>query len=223
MLVGGTGAGYLTRRQERAHDRGAAAASPTPAGARCFWRPIEVNLAQARQVGEPPERGLPDTGAQTMTITTNLGVITVRLDTAHAPCTSASFAYLGARGFFAHSSCHHLLRGPFWTLQCGDPTGTGLGGPGYRFADEDLAKLPHGYPRGTVAMANFGAGTNGSQFFFVVQDSPLLPKYTPFGTVTGGMGILDKVAAGGDDGAYANSGGGGHPKVAISIGSLSVR
>ncbi len=82
-------------------------------------------------------------------------------------------------------------------LQCGDPTGTGSGGPGYAFNDENLAGAT--YPAGTVAMANAGPDTNGSQFFFTWKDTTLAPDYTPFGTVTGGLDVLQKIAAAGDD------------------------
>ena len=85
-------------------------------------------------------------------------------------------------------------------LQCGDPTGTGTGGPGYQFQDENLtatAVTGGTYPAGTVAMANSGPDTNGSQFFLVYKDSQLPPSYTPFGTITGGLDVLQKIAAAG--------------------------
>ena len=93
--------------------------------------------------------------------------------------------------------------------QCGDPTGTGSGGPGYAFNDENLAGAT--YPAGTVAMANAGPNTNGSQFFFTWKDTTLSPAYTPFGTVIGGMDVLQKIAAAGDD--QQNGPGDGYPNL----------
>ena len=94
-----------------------------------------------------------------------------------------------------------------FVLQCGDPTGTGAGGPGYSFNDENLAGAA--YPAGTVAMANAGPNTNGSQFFFTWKNTTLAPAYTPFGTVIEGMNVLQKIAAAGDD--SQNNPGDGYP------------
>ena len=105
-----------------------------------------------------------------------------------------------------------------FVLQCGDPTGTTGGGPGYQFADENLTGAT--YPAGTLAMANAGAGTNGSQFFLVYKDTQLPPNYTPFGMITEGLNVIEKVAAKGDDGS--NSAGGGKPKLAISLKKVTV-
>jgi peptidyl-prolyl cis-trans isomerase B (cyclophilin B) len=164
-----------------------------------------------------------------MTVTTTLGVVEVRMDAAKTPCTIASFAFLAGQHFFDNSTCHRLVnQEAFGVLQCGDPTGTGQGGPAYEYANENLAGVPvHNgghpyYPRGTVAMANAGPDTNGSQFFVVFRDTDLPPDYTPFGQVTRGMDIVDQVALGGDDGAYASQAGGGHPKVKVTIQSLTV-
>jgi peptidyl-prolyl cis-trans isomerase B (cyclophilin B) len=187
----------------------------------CTWQPATGN-PDAKNVGTPPTSGIPRSGTRTMTITTNLGVVTVQLDAAATPCTAASFAYLGSRHFFDKTNCHRLVNQGIFVLQCGDPTGTGGGGPTYQYADENLAAAASGYKRGMVAMANAGPGTNGSQFFIVFKDSPLPNNYTPFGTVTKGLDVIDRVAAGGDDGAYAANAGGGHPKVTITIQSLTV-
>ena len=118
---------------------------------------------------------------------------------------------------------HFFAKAPFgfpWCLhlQCGDPSGTGGGGPGYQFADENLKGAT--YPRGTVAMANAGPGTNGSQFFLVYADSTLPPNYTPFGTITEGLDLLDTVAkAGSND---SNGAGDGKPKLSVEIKTLRV-
>src|ERR1700726_4988883 len=128
---------------------------------------------------------------------TTQGVITVRMLTTKAPCTTFSFRFLASKGYFNQTHCHRLTVQTIFVLQCGDPTGTGSGGPGYSFNDENLAGAT--YPAGTVAMANAGPNTNGSQFFFTWADTPLSPNYTPFGTVIGGLGVLQKIAAAGDD------------------------
>jgi peptidyl-prolyl cis-trans isomerase B (cyclophilin B) len=186
----------------------------------CAWTP--ATGANLKDVGTPPVAH-PVTGTETMRIGTNLGTITVRIDVAKTPCTAASFGYLGSRHFFDNSPCHRLVASGIYVLQCGDPSGTGSGGPGYTFGDENLSGTTGGvYPRGTVAMANAGPGTNGSQFFLVFKDSPLQPDYTPFGTITGGLSVVDQVAAGGDDGAFGQSAGGGHPKIKITLMSITV-
>jgi peptidyl-prolyl cis-trans isomerase B (cyclophilin B) len=137
-------------------------------------------------------------------MTTNRGVIDMTFHGAKAPCTTNSFAFLAGQKYFDGTSCHRLTSAGIFVLQCGDPTAKGSGGPGYQFADENLDGLGAAgadgsvtYPRGTVAMANAGAGTNGSQFFLVYKDSKLPPNYTPFGTITKGLDILDTVAKGG--------------------------
>jgi peptidyl-prolyl cis-trans isomerase B (cyclophilin B) len=138
---------------------------------------------------------------------TSQGVITVKMLTTEAPCTTFSFRFLASRGYFNRTHCHRLTVEGIYVLQCGDPTGTGAGGPGYAFNDENLAGAT--YPAGTVAMANAGPNTNGSQFFFVWKDTTLAPDYTPFGTVIGGMKVLEKIAAAGDD--QQNGPGDGYP------------
>jgi peptidyl-prolyl cis-trans isomerase B (cyclophilin B) len=138
---------------------------------------------------------------------TTQGVITVRMLTDKAPCTTFSFRFLASKGYFNQTHCHRLTVQRIYVLQCGDPTGTGSGGPGYSFNDENLAGAT--YPAGTVAMANAGPNTNGSQFFFTWKDTTLRPNYTPFGTVIGGMDVLKKIAAAGDD--QQNGPGDGYP------------
>jgi peptidyl-prolyl cis-trans isomerase B (cyclophilin B) len=135
------------------------------------------------------------------------GDITVKALTAAAPCTTYSFRFLIENGYYNKTHCHRLTTQRLWVLQCGDPTGTGSGGPGYSFNDENLAGAT--YPAGTVAMANAGPNTNGSQFFFTWKDTKLRPDYTPFGVVTSGMDVLQKIAADGED--DQNSAGDGYP------------
>jgi peptidyl-prolyl cis-trans isomerase B (cyclophilin B) len=131
----------------------------------------------------------------TATIKTNCGTIVVHLDGKDAPHTVNSFAFLASKHYFDNTRCHRLTTSSIYVLQCGDPTGTGTGGPGYQFRDENLKGAK--YPAGTVAMANAGPGTNGSQFFFVYANTQLSPNYTPFGTVVQGLDVLKRIAAAG--------------------------
>ena len=151
----------------------------------------------------------------TATIVTNCGTIKVAMDGKAAPHTVNSFVFLAGKHYFDNTKCHRLTTSGIFVLQCGDPTGTGTGGPGYQFRDENL----HGatYPAGTVAMANAGPNTNGSQFFFVYADTPLPPNYTPFGKVTSGLDILKAVAAKGSEPP-----GDGAPKQPVTISSFTV-
>jgi len=148
---------------------------------------------------------------------TNRGSIVLKLDAVKAPCTVNSFVYLASKKYFDATPCHRLTTAGIFVLQCGDPTGTGGGGPGYEFADENLAGAV--YPAGTVAMANAGPGTNGSQFFLVYKNTTLAPNYTPFGTITSGLDVLTKVAAAGDD--DSNGPGDGKPKLAVDITGIT--
>jgi len=138
---------------------------------------------------------------------TTQGLIVVQALTANAPCTAYSFRFLAERDYFTGTHCHRLTTMGIFVLQCGDPTGTGSGGPGYRFNDENLKGAT--YPAGTVAMANAGPNTNGSQFFFVWKNTKLPPLYSPWGRVIGGMSVLRKIAAAGDD--SQNGPGDGYP------------
>jgi peptidyl-prolyl cis-trans isomerase B (cyclophilin B) len=168
-----------------------------------------------------PPLTVPATGTTTMTLSTNRGEIVIQIDRAKTPCTAASMAFLVGRHFYDHTSCHRLVTQIF-ALQCGDPTGTNEGGPGYQFADENLQpdKLPAYHP-GDVAMANAGPDTNGSQFFFVYGISDLPGTSALWGHVTKGLDIINTVGAGGDDGAY-NGPGDGHPKLPLIINSARI-
>ena len=132
-----------------------------------------------------------DTGkTYTAVVTTNKGVITIKLLPKVAPIAVQSFIYLAQHHYFDGVRFHRVM--PGFVIQGGDPTGTGLCGPGYQFKDEKVT-LP--YTRGTVAMANAGPNTNGSQFFIVLGDNTgLPPNYTIFGQVTGGMDAVDRIA-----------------------------
>ncbi|WP_326569040.1 peptidylprolyl isomerase [Amycolatopsis rhabdoformis] len=162
----------------------------------------------ARPVPLPPDPShTPDRGKVAVPVITNQGLLPLTLDRAEAPCTVQSFLHLARHGFFNQTTCHRLTSySTLKVLQCGDPTATGEGGPGYSFRDELPTDLPPSttnpaariYSRGLVAMANAGPDTNGSQFFLVYGDSTLRPDYTVFGTVGPlGLNTLDRVAAGG--------------------------
>jgi len=174
----------------------------------------------ARPVSLPPTTGVPSSGTTVMTLMLNDKPVPITLDRAKAPCTVNSFVSLAGQGYFDGTSCHRLTdSGGLYVLQCGDPTGTGSGGPGYTFPDE-LNGIT-GYPAGTVAMANAGANTNGSQFFIVYQDSSLPPSYTVFGTIdASGLAVVKDIAAKGQDNSFGQAGG-GKPNAPAEITSVT--
>jgi peptidyl-prolyl cis-trans isomerase B (cyclophilin B) len=181
----------------------------------CSYLP---NGTAARDVGRPPAK--PDGKASYQaTIHTNRGDVVIDLLNSKATCTVNSFVYLAAKKYFDNTHCHRLTTIDPYVLQCGDPTGTGSGGPGYKFANENLAGAK--YTQGTVAMANSGPNTNGSQFFIVYKNSTLAPNYTPFGEVVKGLGIVQNVAKAGSD--NANAAGDGHPKEKVVIESVTIK
>jgi peptidyl-prolyl cis-trans isomerase B (cyclophilin B) len=174
----------------------------------------------ARKVKLPKAR--PDTKATyTATIKTNRGDIRIDLLNSKAPCTVNSFVSLADQAYYNNTHCHRLTTTGIFVLQCGDPTGTGDGGPGYVFNSENLTGAT--YPKGTVAMANTGsADSNGSQFFLVYKNgSQLSPDYTPFGTIVSGLNIIQKVAKAGSD--NSNGSGDGHPKEKVEIDSVTIK
>jgi peptidyl-prolyl cis-trans isomerase B (cyclophilin B) len=157
----------------------------------CVYAP---GVPAAKPVQRPS--AVPGPAATSATITTDRGTIGLALLPDAAPCTVNSFASLARQGFYDNTPCHRLTTGGIYILQCGDPTGTGTGGPGYQFAEENLTGAT--YPRGTVAMAKGkAAASTTSQFFLVYRDSALPPQYTPFATITSGLDVLDTIAAGG--------------------------
>jgi peptidyl-prolyl cis-trans isomerase B (cyclophilin B) len=137
-----------------------------------------------------------------------------------APTTDASMAYLADKGYFDGTSCHRLTTAGIYVLQCGDPEGTGMGGPGYEIPDENLpAEAANNYPAGTVAMANAGPNTNGSQFFIVYQDTTLPGAYTIWGKVVEGLDTVQSVAAAG----VAGGGADGAPAETVTIEKATVK
>jgi peptidyl-prolyl cis-trans isomerase B (cyclophilin B) len=171
---------------------------------------------KTKQFPKEPPLTIDKKKAYTAKITTSCGVVEVEMLPAKAPRTVNSFAFLAEEDFFDGTFCHRMTEGGLTVLQCGDPTGTGGGGPGYEFADENLAGAK--YTRGVVAMANSGPGTNGSQFFFVIKDSVLGPQYTPWGKVTKGLDVLDKILEVG----IANGQGDGTPNERIYLEDFTV-
>jgi cyclophilin family peptidyl-prolyl cis-trans isomerase len=140
----------------------------------------------------PPELTIDTAATYKATIATNKGDITVRLFADEAPTTVNNFVFLANEGFYDNVIFHRVIEG--FMLQGGDPTGTGTGGPGYRFEDELDAARQHRYSRGTLAMANAGPNTNGSQFFIMHADYGLPPQYNVFGKAIDGLDVVDEIA-----------------------------
>jgi peptidyl-prolyl cis-trans isomerase B (cyclophilin B) len=206
-----------------------AAAAPAAATPGTCAYPSDGNAA--KQNTPPPTDGVSSDGTVSVAMTTSAGPIGLTLDRAQAPCTVNSFVSLAGQGYFDGTTCHRLTTGEgLKVLQCGDPTGTGTGGPGYTITDEKpttLVPAPGGtgavtYPRGTLAMAKTAQpNSGGSQFFLVYADSMLPPDYTVFGTIDdAGLAAIDKVAkAGADD---SNGAGDGKPKTPVEIQKVTV-
>jgi len=139
------------------------------------------------------------------TLVTNCGTIVIQTEGVKAPVTMTALTALAKAKYFDESLCHRLTTQGLYVLQCGDPTATGTGGPGFTFQDENLPKnVVNNYPAGTVAMANSGPSTNGSQFFLVYADTTLAPSYTIWGHITTGLNIVKAVAAAGVKGGGAD-------------------
>jgi peptidyl-prolyl cis-trans isomerase B (cyclophilin B) len=192
-------------------------------GANCQYLP---STEQAAKPAKPPRTGkVPTDPAQvSVSMVTNQGHIGLLLANNESPCTVNNFASLAQQKFFNDTKCHRLTLS---ILQCGDPSADGTGGPGYKFADEyptdqyqpgDPARRePVIYPKGTLAMANSGPNTNGSQFFLVYKDTPLPPAYTVFGKIQqDGLDTLDKIAKGG----IAGGGTDGPPATEVNVTSI---
>ena len=175
-------------------------------------RPVSVpGCAKSTAKGHAPAKVKQPTvaaksPAKTLTLTTNCGPIVISLLGSKAPITVTSIAALANAGYYNKSLCHRLTTEGIFVLQCGDPTASGSGSPtGWKgYIDENLPKVgAKNYPAGTVAMANSGPKTNGSQFFLVYQDTQLGPDYTIWGKITKGLDLVQKIGA---VGAYQMSG-----------------
>ncbi|WP_130290502.1 peptidylprolyl isomerase [Pseudonocardia sediminis] len=189
-----------------------------PASVNCTYTPGE----QAAKPVNPPANGPVSTQGQVpATLDTSAGAVGLTLNRALAPCAVNSFVSLVKQGYLNDTPCHRLTTGEgLQVLQCGDPTGIGTGGPGYKFDDEVFEGLKYG--RGMLAMANSGPNTNGSQFFMIFGDAQLPPNYSVFGSIdAGGLATLDKIAKAGDD--SVNGPGDGKPNVPVTIRSATVQ
>ncbi|MEU7629392.1 peptidylprolyl isomerase [Nocardia sp. NPDC049220] len=209
------------------------AAKAKPAKVDCVYR--DGAKAAGKQVAKPKGDGIPTTGVDaevSVSMETSQGPVGLMLNNAAAPCTVNSFVSLASQNFFDGTACHRMTASEMLkVLQCGDPTGTGSGGPGYEFdneyptdqyaQDDPATSTPIAYKRGVLAMANAGPGTNGSQFFIVYGDSQLPPQYTIFGTVDeNSLGTLDKIAQIGQD--DSNGPDDGKPKQPVTIQSVRI-
>jgi len=205
---------------------GDADATGTSTG-RCSYHESDIPAAKkAKRPPSEPPADLPDD----VTLKTSAGDIRVTLEPEQAPCAVNSFVSLAQQGYFDDTRCHRLTTQGAFVLQCGDPSGTGRGGPGYTFADElvddDPRLQPCGtqagqeyctYNVGTVAMANAGPDTNGSQFFLVYGNSLFPPAYTVLGHMdAAGLKVVKDIAAKGIDPAATNPGDGA-PKEPVTI------
>ncbi|MBG6090250.1 peptidylprolyl isomerase [Actinomadura viridis] len=219
-VIAGGGAGIFALTGK---DDSSDAAEPQ-AQAKATPKPGECAYTAAGEAGAPKDLGTPPVkpiadGPLKATMKTSQGKLGLELDGAKAPCTTNSFAFLAEKKFFEKTSCHRLSTSEgLKMLQCGDPTGTGKGGPGYQFANENTEGAT--YSKGTLAMANSGPDTNGSQFFLVYGDSQLPPNYSVFGKITSGLDVLDKVAKGGVD--KPGDDGTGEPKKKVTIDSVTI-
>jgi peptidyl-prolyl cis-trans isomerase B (cyclophilin B) len=218
FLFAGTGGSKAAAASATSSATPSASASASTQAEPATTCSYQASGTAARNVGLPPTKPDYKAGYQA-TIHTNRGDVVIDLLNSKATCTVNSFVYLAAKKYFNGTHCHRLTTIDPFVLQCGDPTGTGSGGPGYKFANENLAGAT--YTRGTVAMANSGPNTNGSQFFIVYKNSKLAPSYTPFGEVVKGLGIIQNVAKAGSD--NANAAGDGHPKEKVVIESVTIK
>ncbi|MFI6780513.1 peptidylprolyl isomerase [Micromonospora sp. NPDC050276] len=181
----------------------------TAAADTCLWTPQDATAnTNLKDVGTPATKDLPTEGTRAMTVTTNQGApITAELNLTNSPCAAASIAHLASRSFYDNTKCHEITTEG--ALHCGDPSGTGLGGPTYSFYDEELPTVPSAspsaspapdqpptYPKGTVAMVSNPPGSNGSQFLIFFKDFTTAdPKYPVIGRVTGGLDVVEKIGA----------------------------
>ena len=187
-----------------------------PSGEPCVYTP---GGEAARPVDLPPDSPSVS-GEVSVTIATTAGDLNATIDADATPCTVNSFVSLAEQGFYDDTPCPRISDEGLFILQCGDPTGTTGGGPGYTIEDETTGEET--YAAGTLAMANSGApNSGGSQFFIVYQDSPLPPLYTVFGTIDqAGIDVVTDLAADGNDGS--NPAGGGAPNTPIDITTVTV-
>ncbi len=186
--------------------------------------PSSTAVSSPKSYPSPPNASLAQGKTWNLAIETTCGPIAITLDGAKAPKAVASTLFLARNGFWDGSPCHRLVTAGIFVLQCGDPTGSGQGGPGYTYGPVENAPAGDVYPAGTVAMARVGGDGNslGSQFFLVYKDSTIPSDsaggYTVIGKIVGGLDVVEKVAAGGvEDGSQD-----GAPSRKISLTSTTV-
>lgn len=202
--------------------------TPMPRRPKPLSSPVKCRYAAtadeppAKEVSPPKRTSVPARGRVNVFFQTTAGDIGLTLDRALAPCTVESMINLIQQGFYDGSECHRLGVEGLQMLQCGDPTGTGSGGPGYTVPDEHFQQLRYG--RGMVAMANTGQpDSGGSQFFLVFGTADLPPSYTVFGSIDDeGLKTLDEVARGGVDASTGPGDGTGKPNVGVRFTRVEV-
>ncbi len=187
----------------------------TKGGPACEYN--EDGSDAAKDVTLPPAAATVD-GEVQAAIETSAGPLNATMDAAAAPCTVGSFVSLAEQGYFDATKCHRLTTFNIFVLQCGDPTATGTGGPGYTIPDELAGDET--YPAGTLAMAKTSApDSGGSQFFVVYEDTTLPPEYTVFGTIDeASTDVVRDVAAAGTE----TGGPDGAPKTPVEIESVTI-
>ncbi|MDO8151360.1 peptidylprolyl isomerase [Isoptericola sp. b408] len=206
-ILGLVGGGALVAGLTASEDAPVASGVETPAGAAC-----PLGSTEARDGGELPDPSVAEDRSWTASLDLCVDGVTetveLELAGADAPQAVASFVALADQGYFDGTQCHRLTTQGIYVLQCGDPTATGTGGPGYSFGPVENAPADDVYPAGTLAMARRGgdAASMGSQFFLVYEDSTIPSDaaggYKVFGTVTSGLDLIQAVAdAGTADGA----------------------
>ena len=188
----------------------------------------EDNGQDSNGAKKPNGKDISTKGTVTVSFETSQGPIEMEMDRAKAPCTTNAISELAKSGYYDDTVCHRMTSGALNVLQCGDPTGSGSGSPGFSFADEyptdevdeKDSQNPVIYPRGSVAMANSGPDTNGSQFFLNYDDSELAPSYTYFATISDeGMKTMDKIAKAGVEGGQPD----GKPAEEVKIKKATVK
>ncbi|MFF6994150.1 peptidylprolyl isomerase [Streptomyces sp. NPDC008313] len=236
VVIIGSVALYTTGVLKNDDDKANANAEVTPSASPSASKPADPCEKAAKgkvkslSYKKEPAITIDKSAQYTMKLQTTCGAIDIAMDAAKTPHTVNSFDFLVNKGYLDHTKCHRLTTAGIYVLQCGDPQGTGMGGPGYTIPDENLKdKRLKGnvYPAGTVAMANQynaqenkGRDTGGSQFFLVYQDSQLPADYTPFGTISeSGMKVLKKIAAAGE----STGQGDGTPNATVVIDKATVR
>lgn len=226
VVLAGFGAFGVVSMKSKDPETPADYATPSPTASQTTTPTATTSPSPAATTasGLAPAPSLAEHRTWNATVTTSKGVITATLDGAAAPQAVSSFIYLARQGFFNDTTCHRVVNAGIYVLQCGSPNGTGSGGPGFTFGPVENAPSDDVYPAGTLAMARVGGDgySMGSQFFFVYKDSQILSDaaggYTVFGTITGGLAILEAIGAAGTSDGTTD----GAPVEPVLINEVSV-